>query len=201
MQIGDPITEKRLAGRAARGRATAASTRAITDCGAGGLSSAVGEMASELGADVELARVPLKYPACAPGRSGSPRRRSAWSSPCPREHWTELQAIFAGGRGRGDGHRHFTGDGKLLIRYDGKIVADLDGAFLHDGMPQRAIAKPSGTRPRKRTTQARFPLTPTCNQLLERLLADPNVAIKEPIVRHYDHEVQGGRSASRSSAR
>ncbi len=33
----------------------------ITDCGAGGLSSAVGEMGEETGAHVNLEKVPLKY--------------------------------------------------------------------------------------------------------------------------------------------
>ena len=60
VQIGDPIVEKRLADALPRARDLGLYS-AITDCGAGGLSSAVGEMASELGADVELARVPLKY--------------------------------------------------------------------------------------------------------------------------------------------
>ena len=33
----------------------------VTDCGAGGLSSAVGEMGAELGVKIDLALVPLKY--------------------------------------------------------------------------------------------------------------------------------------------
>jgi phosphoribosylformylglycinamidine (FGAM) synthase-like enzyme len=60
VQIGDPIVEKRLADALPQARDRGLYT-AITDCGAGGLSSAVGEMAGELGAEIELARVPLKY--------------------------------------------------------------------------------------------------------------------------------------------
>ena len=65
MQIGDPITEKGLIElvEAARDQRL---YNAITDCGAGGLSSAVGEMGEKLGADVELQDVPLKYPGLTP---------------------------------------------------------------------------------------------------------------------------------------
>ena len=67
--------------------------RSITDCGAGGFSSAVGEMGAELGAEVELT-APLKYPkACRTPRSGSPRPRSGWSWPSRREDWPALQEL------------------------------------------------------------------------------------------------------------
>ena len=39
---------------------------AVTDCGAGGLSSAVGEMAEGVGADVDVTLAPLKYPGLRP---------------------------------------------------------------------------------------------------------------------------------------
>ena len=63
VQIGDPITEKLLIDvlRDATGLFTA-----ITDCGAGGLSSAIGEMAEGIGADVDLSGAPLKYPGLRP---------------------------------------------------------------------------------------------------------------------------------------
>jgi phosphoribosylformylglycinamidine synthase len=84
VQIGDPITERKVMDAVLRARDQGLFT-AITDCGAGGFSSAVGEMAEGLGADVELSRAARRSStrASSPGRSGSARRRSAWSSRYP----------------------------------------------------------------------------------------------------------------------
>src|SRR5688500_8679137 len=60
VQIGDPITEKGLIDVIVRARDLSL-YKDITDCGAGGLSSAVGEMAASVGADIELSCAPLKY--------------------------------------------------------------------------------------------------------------------------------------------
>src|SRR5439155_19284730 len=59
-EIGNAITEKKMADviLAARDRDL---FTAVTDCGAGGLSSAVGEMGEKVGAVVDLEKVPLKY--------------------------------------------------------------------------------------------------------------------------------------------
>jgi phosphoribosylformylglycinamidine (FGAM) synthase-like enzyme len=65
VQIGDPIVEKGLIDVITRARDLRLYND-ITDCGAGGLSSAVGEMASTIGCDVELKKVKLKYPGLAP---------------------------------------------------------------------------------------------------------------------------------------
>ena len=63
MQIGNAIEEKKLldAQLIARDHADGCLYSSVTDCGAGGLSSAVGEMGVELGAIVDLEKVPLKY--------------------------------------------------------------------------------------------------------------------------------------------
>src|SRR5678816_4046231 len=68
VQIGDAIAEKRVLDALLRAR-DARLYRGVTDCGAGGLSSAVGEMAESCGAEVDLERVPLKYPGLAPEES------------------------------------------------------------------------------------------------------------------------------------
>src|SRR5215207_3394634 len=138
VQIGDPIVEKRLADALPRARDLGLYS-AITDCGAGGLSSAVGEMASELGADVELERVPLKYDGLRPWEiwlSESQERMVLAVSP---QNWPALREIFAGEGVETTAIGRFTGDGRLRVRYDGAIVADLDCAFLHDGMPLRQL--------------------------------------------------------------
>jgi phosphoribosylformylglycinamidine (FGAM) synthase-like enzyme len=75
VQIGNAIEEKRALDAILRARdytsiesagdaapAAVPLFNAITDCGAGGFSSAVGEMGEQLGAEVHLDRAPLKYP-------------------------------------------------------------------------------------------------------------------------------------------
>jgi phosphoribosylformylglycinamidine synthase len=224
VQIGDPIVEKRLADALPRARDLGLYT-AITDCGAGGLSSAVGEMASELGADVELARVPLKYDGLRPWEIWLSEAQERMVLAVPPANWPALQEVFAAEGVEATAIGRFTGDGRLRVRYEGAVVADLDCGFLHKGMPVRQLNSawmpaltplpPSpgstgegGTGPlplrRERGWGEDFagrgsgdflrawgegPHDLKC--LLYRALADPNVTSKEPIVRHYDHEVQG----------
>jgi phosphoribosylformylglycinamidine synthase II len=189
VQIGDPIVEKRLADALPKARDRGLYS-AITDCGAGGLSSAVGEMASELGADVELARVPLKYDGLRPWEIWLSEAQERLVFAVPPEKWPALQEVFADEGVEATAIGTFTGDGKLRVRYQGNIVAELDGVFLHDGMPLRSLE--SIWQPR---VDASFPVSLPANTdlswLLSRVLAEANVASKEPIVRRYDHEVQG----------
>jgi phosphoribosylformylglycinamidine synthase II len=189
VQIGDPIVEKRLADALPKARDLGLYT-AITDCGAGGLSSAVGEMASDLGAEVELARVPLKYDGLRPWEIWLSEAQERMVLAVPPEHWPTLQAVFAGEGVEATAIGHFTGNGQLRVRYDGQIVADLDCDFLHGGMPLRRLESvwepsPCADLPTSISSDADL----SC--LLERALADPTVASKEAIVRQYDHEVQG----------
>jgi phosphoribosylformylglycinamidine synthase subunit PurSL len=188
VQIGDPIVEKRLADALPRARDRGLYS-AITDCGAGGLSSAVGEMASELGADVELERVPLKYDGLRPWEIWLSESQERMVMAVPPQGWPALQEIFAGEGVEATAIGHFTGDGRLRVRYDGAVVADLDCAFLHDGMPSRQLE--SVWSPRHAEPSPGLPAGIDLGELLERALADGNVASKEPIVRQYDHEVQG----------
>ena len=112
---------------------------AITDCGAGGFSSAVGEMGEELGVEVDLARAPLKYPGLAPWEiwiSEAQERMVLAVPPANLAALAELARLWdvelcvLG---------TFTGDGDLRVRYAGRLVADLPMAFLHKGLPQRRM--------------------------------------------------------------
>lgn len=189
VQIGDPIVEKRLADALPKARDLGLYS-AITDCGAGGLSSAVGEMASELGADVELARVPLKYDGLRPWEIWLSEAQERLVFAVPPENWDALQQVFAAEGVEATALGAFTGDGKLRVRYDGNVVAELDGAFLHDGMPLRSLESTWQPLASSHDDAALAP-TSDLSCLLSRVLAEANVASKEPIVRRYDHEVQG----------
>ena len=185
VQIGDPVTEKLLIDvlDGADGLWSA-----ITDCGAGGLSSAVGEMAEGVGADVELDVVPLKYPGLAPWEvwlseaqermvlAVPPDRLAALAERC-RRHGVELADLGA-----------FTGDGRLVVRSGGAIVADLDTAFLHDGRPRRRM---TAELPAPDRTPGRRAVEDPAGTILA-LLAHRNLASKADVIHRYDHEIGGG---------
>ncbi len=190
VQIGAPATEKGLIEVVLRARDLGLYT-AITDCGAGGLSSAVGEMSSVLGADVELRSVPLKYPGLAPWEIWLSEAQERMVLAVPPASLPALQAICDTFDAELTDIGHFTGNGRLVVRYAGRPVLDLAEAFLHDGIPQRrlkAVLPAAQTRPTLQSGGADLEPGPA---LLE-LLAHPNIASKARVVRIYDHEVQGG---------
>ena len=185
VQIGDPIVEKLLIDVLARRRGLYS---AITDCGAGGLSSAVGEMAEGIGADVELDLVPLKYPGLEPweiwlsrgpgahGRLRSPTRLAELPNAADGTGWTWPTSASSPARpSRRAPRRH--------------VVAASRHQFLHDGRPQRAMVAelpaPEAERRGRRAGQR-----PDVATLLA-LLAHPNIASKASIIRRYDHEILG----------
>lgn len=189
VQIGDPITEKGLIDVIVRARDLGLYSD-ITDCGAGGLSSAVGEMSSRLGCDVELTKVRLKYPGLAPWEiwlSEAQERMVVAASP---ENIPALQKICDTFDTELTDIGTFTGDGRLIVCYDGKTVANLDNDFLHEGIPQRQLRAVVDDA----MFDNRIPEYPTSNisKHLLTLLSSPNIASKAAVIRLYDHEVQGG---------
>jgi phosphoribosylformylglycinamidine synthase len=138
VQIGNPVVEKMTLDALLRARDARLYT-AITDCGAGGLSSAVSEMGSDTGARVDLDKVTLKYQGLSPWEiwlseaqermviAVPPGNEAALRAICD-EHSVEMTAIG-----------EFTGDGRLKLQYGGEIVADLSMAFLHGGIPRRHL--------------------------------------------------------------
>ena len=192
VQIGDPIVEKGLIDVIVQARDLGLYDD-ITDCGAGGLSSAVGEMASKIGCDVELKKVKLKYPGLAPWEiwlseaqermvlAVAPDKLSALQDLCDTFD-TELTDIGS-----------FTGTRRLIVRYDNSVVVDMDNKFLHDGIPQRQLnAVISNQLPEKKTIENQKSPTVNAKDTLLKLLAHPNIASKSSVIHIYDHEVQGG---------
>ncbi|MEZ4859820.1 MAG: phosphoribosylformylglycinamidine synthase subunit PurL [Caldilineaceae bacterium] len=193
VQIGDPITEKGLIEliEAARDEQLYS---AITDCGAGGFSSAVGEMAKELGADVELTRVKLKYPGLTPWEIWLSEAQERIVIAVPPQKLARLQMLADLWDVEVSVLGAFTGDHQLRVRYNGALVADLPMTFLHDGLPRRhlqAIYQEPATPAVTTTDDATRPSPPAIDLLLA-LLAHPSIASKEEVIRRYDHEVRGG---------
>jgi phosphoribosylformylglycinamidine synthase len=190
VQIGNPMTEKKMldAILAARDHADGCLYSAITDCGAGGFSSAVGEMGETLGADVHLDRAPLKYAGLTPTEIWISEAQERMVLAVPGDRIEALAAIC-------DEHEvewcdlgtFGTPDRELILHYDGAEIGRLSMAFMHEGVPDRvreAVWTPA--RPAAGGTGE-----PDIAATLHALLAHPNIASKQDIVRQYDHEVQG----------
>ncbi len=192
VQIGDPITEKRLLDCLLQARERGL-YRAVTDCGAGGFSSAVGEMGEHTGAEVELDRVPLKYPGLAAHEVWISEAQERMVLAVPPEHLEELLLVFAAEDVEATVLGRFTDTRRLLVRDRGELVCELDMAFLHRGTP-RPLRRARWVPPALPDPGCPSPTGPRGDgwrQALLECLAAPEVASKEWIVRQYDHEVQG----------
>jgi len=193
VQIGNPIEEKKVLDALLRARdhESGCLFHAITDCGAGGLSSAVGEMAAELGAEVHLERVPLKYAGLRYDEIWISEAQERMVPAVDPNRMEELCRVFAEEGVEATDIGCVTGDGRLHVTFDGVTVGDLHVAFLHGGRPRRtreATWRPDvAPQPRARR-QGEADVGDT----IMALLGDLNVASKEWVIRQYDHEVQGG---------
>ena len=196
VQIGDPITEKKVLDVLLQAR-DAGLYSGITDCGAGGLSSAVGEMGADTGAAVALDDVTLKYAGLQPWEIWLSEAQERMVLAVPQPHLPALLALCAGEDVEATVIGQFTGDGRLTVTHRGARVVDLSMHFLHKGIPQRvleAVWAGDGELEMGDGTRHPNPHPPTPNprEALLRLLAHPNIASKESIIRTYDHEVRGG---------
>ncbi len=188
VQIGNPIEEKKLTDTILQARDKNL-YNAITDCGAGGLSSAVGEMGEKLGAEVHLEKVPLKYNGLSYDEIWISEAQERMVLAVDPKNINELIDTFNREDVEATVIGRFTGNRNLRLLYDANVVCDIDMKFLHDGLPnikRKAVwRKPRFKEP---MMKAKKDLT---GDLL-KLLSNLNIASKEWIIRQYDHEVQGG---------
>ena len=112
---------------------------AITDCGAGGFSSAIGEMSAKTGAYIELEKAPLKYQGLAPWEIWLSEAQERMILAVPPSALDELLAICAIEEVEACVLGSFTSDHRLKLTYHGQIVADMDMTFLHDGIPRKRL--------------------------------------------------------------
>jgi phosphoribosylformylglycinamidine synthase II len=187
VQIGDPITEKGCIEVVERARDLGLYS-AITDCGAGGFSSAVGEMGEELGVDVDLATVPLKYQGLQPWEIWLSEAQERMVMAVAPVHMTDLAQLCDAWEVEMTDLGVFTGSGRLVVRHGELDVVDLPMSLLHEGLPRRSMA----ARWVDPIVTAGSPPTVAAKPLILELLAHPDVASKEDIVRTYDHEVRAG---------
>ncbi len=188
VQIGNPIVEKKLVDTLLQARDKGL-YRAITDCGAGGLSSAVGELAETTGAEVDLEKVPLKYHGLTYMEIWISEAQERMVIFVPPEKAEEALALFAAEDVEATIIGRTTGDKKIRLKYNGTVVGELDMGFLHDGLP-RVVRKAEWTAPVIKASEFEAPADLTA--VLGKILAAPNVCSKEWVIRQYDHEVQAG---------
>jgi phosphoribosylformylglycinamidine synthase len=188
VQIGNPIMEKKMADTLLQAR-DAKLYSAITDCGAGGLSSAVGEMGVETGATVDLEKVPLKYNGLGYTEIWISEAQERMVLSVPQKNLSQLLEVFAREDVEATVIGQFTSDKHLRLKYQGHTVADLDMEFLHHGLPR---TKKKATWEKPRFPEPSFPDPENLTPYLEKILSSWNVCSKEWVIRQYDHEVQGG---------
>ena len=201
VQIGNPIIEKKVLDAILVAR-DAGLYSAITDCGAGGLSSAVSEMGENTGVHVQLEKVELKYQGLQPWEIWLSEAQERMVLAIPPANEAQLQRICDGYSVEMTVIGTFSGDRRLLLSvgYDvgygdqarrvERVVADMAMSFLHKGIPRRHLTgtwqSPALAEPEPAMLQGDLA------QALLDILAMPNVRSKEDVVRRYDHEVLGG---------
>ncbi len=188
VQIGNPITEKKMLDVLVQAN-QAGLYEAITDCGAGGLSSAVGEMGRNLGAEVDLEKVPLKYAGLSYTEIWISEAQERMVIAVKPENLDAIMKIFADENVEATVIGRFTDDRKLVLRYEGQQVGQMDMEFLHEGVPKYS-RKAVWRKPRLH--EPNIPAKDNYNEELFKILSSYNVASKEWVIRQYDHEVQGG---------
>jgi phosphoribosylformylglycinamidine synthase len=193
VQIGNAIAEKKVLDVLLQARDRSL-YHAITDCGAGGFSSAVGEMGEKIGAVVHLDKAPLKYAGLSYTEIWISEAQERMILAVAPSDWHALKALCDGENVEATVIGNFEATGRLRLLYREQQVGDLSMAFLHDGRPP-VVRK--ATIPARSASEGKHLLGQRAqkidlNETLKKILSSYNVCSKEWIIRQYDHEVQGG---------
>ncbi len=187
VQIGNPIEEKKLLDALLKCRDRKLYT-AITDCGAGGFSSAVGEMGEETGAEVWLEKVQLKHAGMTPWEIWMSESQERMIISVPEKKLKEIMDICVSEDVSAVVIGKFTNTKKLVVKFEDMILVDIDMEFLHKGLPKisrKAMLKERQLEEPKIKEKSNY------NEELKKILSHPTIASKEEVIRRYDMEVQG----------
>jgi len=190
VQIGDPITQKKLSDVIVKEARDLGLYHSITDNGAGGISCSVSEMAKECnGCHVYLDRVPLKYPGMAPWEIWISESQERMTLAVPPE---KIDAFMELMRRREVGATvigTFTDSGRCVVESSGSVVMNVGLDFLHDGLPKKHLIS---SYTKKTYPEPCIPCPERLDATLLAMLQRKNLCSKEFISIQYDHTVQGG---------
>lgn len=190
VQIGDPITQKKLSDAIVKEARDAGLYNSITDNGAGGLSCSVAEMARECGGFiVDLERVPLKYHGLSPWQIWVSESQERMTLAVPPDNTGEFISLMEKRGVEATVIGTFTSSGRGIVNYKGREIFNLKLDFLHDGLPKRRLT----TELKESDFQiAAFDEPENHTEVFLEMISRLNVCSFEFISTQYDHEVQGG---------
>ena len=188
VQIGDPITQKKISDAIVKEARDMNLYSSITDNGAGGLSCSVAEMAKECGgAKVNLEKVPLKYPDLRPWEIWISESQERMTLAVPKEKWKKFHTLMESRGVEATIIGEFTNTPYCVVSYKGKKIMNMNMEFLHNGLPKHHLE----TAPYFNTyLEPKLPAGPSRTKILEDLLGNINLTGFAFISEQYDHEVQ-----------
>lgn len=190
VQIGDPITQKKMSDAIVKEARDLGLYNDLTDNGAGGLSSSVGEMSlASGGVRVHLEKIPLKYSGLQLWESYISESQEAMTLAVSPDKWPEFSDLMKRRGVEATVIGEFTDSGNCVLDYKGKTVMDLDLEFLHNGRPARPMTT---EKPVRNLKEPNISEPENLNKTLCDMLSRPNITSSEFISQQYDHEVQGG---------
>jgi len=190
VQIGDPITQKKLSDAIVKEARDRNLYNSITDNGAGGISCSVAEMAKECGgAEVEIEKVQLKYPGLSPWQIWVSESQERMTLSVPKGKWEEFYNLMESRGVLAVCIGVFTDSGKCIVKDNGKIIMDIDMEFLHNGLPRRQLETEKFL---VNTLEPKIILKKSYNKDFLDLMKNKNISSFKFISEQYDHEVQAG---------
>ncbi len=187
VQIGNPIEEKKMMDVLLKARDMGLYTF-VTDCGAGGFSSAVGEMAQDTGAEVHLEKAALKHGGMKPWEIWLSESQERMVVSVPEENLGRLMKLCSGEDVDALAIGRITDTKRLVVMFNEKKLVDLEMKFLHRGLPK---TRRKASWAEKSEEEPKLEEKESYNGELKKILAHPTIASKEEVIRRYDHEVQG----------
>jgi len=190
VQIGDPITQKKVSDVIVKEARDLGLYNSITDNGAGGLSCSVAEMAKECnGCHVFLDKVPLKYPGMAPWEIWISESQERMTLAIPEGKLKRFMDIMARRDVGATVIGTFTDTGRCVVECGGSVVMDVELDFLHNGLPEKHL---KSTWTKKTYPEPETACPARLDETLLAMLQQKNICSTEFISTQYDHAVQGG---------
>ncbi len=186
VQIGNPIEEKKAADVLLHARSEGL-IGSVTDCGAGGLSSAAGEMVAEHGGEIYLDKAPLKEPGLSGWEIFLSESQERMVLAVKPENVDRILALADLYETECTEIGIVSDNGILRVSHRGREICRLDCGVLHEAPRQHLTSSHERIVP----APARIDSTPDFSADLHAILRDFNITSREPIIREYDHEVQG----------